>query len=161
MAHDPFLDAARQYCDADGHTCDPSVVFIGAMYGRRGTGGGRCSEALMRWWTDGTPAGGYSQALDGPVPDNYLVVDTSQTGATASLPDGGGATSWMDAWQGISRPDFFYFDPSLRLIPADRSPIRRIAHGRLLIARVSHRSDLAVDRIDVDRLHGGGRHVLR
>jgi hypothetical protein len=116
MAHDPFLDAARQYCDADGHTCDPSVVFIGAMYGRRGAGGGRCSEALMRWWTDGTPAGGYSQALDGPVPDNYLVVDTSQTGATASLPDGGGATSWMDAWQGISRPDFFYFDPSLRLI---------------------------------------------
>ena len=109
------MDAARQYCDDEGHNCDPSIVFIGALYGQRGAGGTRCPAALFEWWTDGVAAAG-NRALAGPVPDNYIVVDTSLTGATTSLTAGGSMASWTDAWMGSGRPSFFYFDPSLTLV---------------------------------------------
>ena len=50
------------------------------------------------------------------MPDNYVVVDTSLTGATASIEEGGSMASWTDAWQGAGRPTFFYFDPGLTLV---------------------------------------------
>jgi plastocyanin len=71
--------------------------------------------ALFNWWTDGAVSGG-SRALAGPVPDNYVVVDTSLSGATSSVEEGGSMASWTDAWQGSGRPSFFYFDPALTLV---------------------------------------------
>lgn len=56
-----------------------------------------------------------SAPLDGPIPENYIVVDTSLNGATTSFSEGGSMSSWTDAWQGSGRPAFFYFDPSLQL----------------------------------------------
>ena len=121
------MDAARQYCDDEGHNCDPSIVFIGALYGQRGAGGTRCPAALFDWWTgatDGPPETGSvlvgdnagNRAISGVVPDNYITVDTSLDGATTSLTEGGSTASWVDAWQGSGRPKFFYFDPSLTLV---------------------------------------------
>ena len=60
-------------------------------------------------------AGAGSAPLDGPIPENYIIVDTSLNGATTSFSEGGSMSSWTDAWQGAGRPAFFYFDPSLQL----------------------------------------------
>lgn len=90
-------------------------MFVGGLYGERGAGGARCPAALFNWWTDGDTASG-NPSLPGPVPDNYIVVDTSSSGATASIESGGSMGSWTDAWQGSGRPQFFFFDPGLNLV---------------------------------------------
>jgi hypothetical protein len=73
---------ASQFCDADGHNCDSDKLFVTALYGERGSGHNRCSQAAFEWWTGGNET-----------PDNYIMVDSSLHNPTSSLTEGGSIES--------------------------------------------------------------------
>jgi hypothetical protein len=96
---------ASQFCDADGHNCDSDKLFVTALYGERGSGHNRCSQAAFEWWTGGNET-----------PDNYIMVDSSLHNPTSSLTEGGSIESFIDAWGGVGRPQFFFLGPGLQFV---------------------------------------------